>query len=295
MMKLYSKTISILLVVCLGCLVGITPVWAANTRFFTLNQVKGQVFVVEKPGKAKKPGVSGMRVGASAEIITGANGSVKILTDEGGTVNLASNTKLVIKELKQDKGGQGKITVLKNWTGKVFLRTKKILDKNSRFQIETPTAVAGVRGTIWEVYYNGKETKVGVFQGAIGLNNRTTLTGLQQATSLSPQAGGQVERITAKDLNVWDGEQLSVAIKEVSNEINNQVRRKKGKDFSDPELQELQKQIDELKSLQNMVDEVYSLLGLPAPPPLDFPEDVTDIIFGYSEYDNSNHNLGPLF
>ena len=293
-MKFSSKIISFLMVICFACLITAPSAGAATTRFFTLNQVKGQVFVVEKPGAAKKTAVSGMRVGALAEITTGANGFARLVTDDGGAVNLAPQTKLVIKELKQNKEGKGKVTVLKNWSGKVFLRTKKLVDKNSRFQIETPTAVAGVRGTIWEVHYNGKETKVGVFQGAVGLNNKTTLTGLQQATSVNPQAPVQVERITANNLNPWEGEQLSVAVKEVAQEINSQVRSR-GKNLSEPELQQLQKEIDELKSLQEMVDEVYELLGLPAPAPLNFPADVTEILSSFSGPNSSDNSLGPLF
>lgn len=291
-MKFSAKVISFLMIICFAYLITASSAGAANTRFFTLNQVKGQVFVIEKPGAAKKAAVSGMRVGALAEITTGANGFVKLMTDDGGAVNLAPQTKLVIKELKQDKGGKGKVTVLKNWTGKVFLRTKKMVDKNSRFQIETPTAVAGVRGTIWEVHYNGKETKVGVFQGAVGLNNQTTLTGLQQATSVNPQAPAQVEKITPAELNAWEGEQLAVAVKEVAQEINSQVRNQ-GKNLSESELHQLQKEIDELKSLQQMVEEVYELLGLPAPAPLNFPADVTEILL--SGPNNVDNSLGPLF
>lgn len=288
-MKGSWKKISVLFLTLLFCLVAWSSSWAAGPRLFTLNQVKGQVFVVEK--NIKKPAVNGMKVGALTEISTGANGSVKVLTDEGGAITLAPNTKLSLKELKSGKAGQGKITVLKNWTGKVFLRTKKIVDKNSRFQIETPTAIAGVRGTIWEVAYNGRETKVGVFQGAVNLNNRATLTGLQQATSFNPQQSFQVTKITADTLNAWEGEQLAITIKEVSQEINNQVRSKGN--FSDPELQELQKQIEELKSLQKMVDEVYEMLGLPAPTPLEFPDDVTKIIFDFSEYGDPANNTNP--
>lgn len=273
---MHKRTILVLLV---AVLVFLLPQrsWAMNKRFFTINQISGLVTVVEKG--VSKPALNGMRIGIESEVSTGNNATVKIVTDDGNSINLAPNTKVVLKELKSIKNGQGSVTVLKEWAGKIFLRTKKLIEKDSRFQIETPNAVAGVRGTIWEVDYNGKDTGVKVFHGAVKVNS-SLVQRLQAIATGNPR---ETQTIEAKNLDLWAGRQLSTAVQETLSDLSERTKRAGKKPAT---LQEIQRELDELKDLQKLVEEVYQSLGLPAPPPLNVPTNVNEILFGSPSQNN---------
>jgi hypothetical protein len=56
-------------------------------------------------------------------------------------------------------------------TGKVFIRIIKALGPSSKFEVETPTAVAAVRGTIFSVEVVNGKTEVAVLKGKVWLSS----------------------------------------------------------------------------------------------------------------------------
>ncbi len=60
----------------------------------------------------------------------------------------------------------------KLWTGNVFAKVKSLFSPNSKFEVQTPTTTAGVRGTSFSVSVGqGGSTDVGVYSGSVGVKS----------------------------------------------------------------------------------------------------------------------------
>ncbi|MFD2115520.1 FecR domain-containing protein [Paenibacillus yanchengensis] len=98
---------------------------------------------------------------------TGKKSELQLLIDSNKQVTAASNTKFVVSELLTSiKDADGK-TTLSLINGKVKVKINKKLDGDSRFQVKTPTAIMGVMGTEFYVYYDQFGTWVGVMEGTV--------------------------------------------------------------------------------------------------------------------------------
>lgn len=112
----------------------------------TLSDVKGAVSVRQADGDYA-PAKTGMTVADGVSIKTGADGSA-ILKWGGHTAKIAPLTVVKVSSLKVDDKGVSE-SKLNLSQGRVVSKVGK-LDKGSAFMIETPVAVAGVRGTAFE-------------------------------------------------------------------------------------------------------------------------------------------------
>jgi hypothetical protein len=146
-----SAKISILLLCGIGVLTGIKVVQARDinvrvNRWLSLQQLKGQVTYWQNTGS--RPARSSDRlqsVGDGAS--TGKNSSAVLRIDLGiGQVNLSENTRVNVRQLVSTSNG-GRVTRLNVATGRVQVQVRPFTNPDSQLEIETPSGVAGVRGT----------------------------------------------------------------------------------------------------------------------------------------------------
>lgn len=104
----------------------------------------------------------GMPLYAKDKIVTQKGTRVEITFTDESIVRLSSFTVLVIRELpKKAEGG----VRLKQKLGKIWNRVTK---GTSGYRVETPTALAGVKGTVFGLNVASKEkTEVKVYQGEV--------------------------------------------------------------------------------------------------------------------------------
>ncbi len=133
-------------------------------RLVKITVIEGEVLVrladTDKWIKAKKD----MILTQEDEIKTGSTGSATIIFDEKGSfsardydsIDIAKDTELVFNKLLYDKQKNIKTTLLQLNVGKIIANAAK-LKGGSKFEVETPTALVGVRGTNYVVEYREKE------------------------------------------------------------------------------------------------------------------------------------------
>jgi hypothetical protein len=133
-----------------------------------LLNIEGEV-LVKKAGtsdwvKAKVD----MELKAGDAIKAGNTANAVVTFFDGSTIELKSDTQVEIRELVQGKTTNIR---LQQEIGETISRVKKLIDPASRYEIETPVAIAGARGTIMlvTVVKNGT-TIVGNEEGLVNVS-----------------------------------------------------------------------------------------------------------------------------
>ncbi len=150
LMIAFSGIIMPLATGCGGPAAGTTtlPETSATTKILS---IQGGPVYVQKSGEQEwREGKLEMEIKTGDRVKTDPGSLATIVFFEGSTVELESDTEISLKEIS---GAPNTTTVLKfkQEIGTTMNRVKKLADTASSYEIETPVAVAGVRGTIFKV------------------------------------------------------------------------------------------------------------------------------------------------
>jgi phage tail protein X len=89
----------------------------------------------------------------------------ELILDNQSVMRLAENTLLTIHTRKET----ARMDIS---TGRLWVRIAKLFNPASRYDVKTPTAIAGVQGTVYQVAVAGDQsTTIQVFQGAVNVYN----------------------------------------------------------------------------------------------------------------------------
>ncbi|MEI7752172.1 MAG: FecR domain-containing protein, partial [Candidatus Omnitrophota bacterium] len=122
-----------------------------GTRYGTLKNPGKDVFVRSRGGEWKSA-KDGMVILSGDEVKTAEKNSVDVLMDGGkvGRVEIKEGSLFRIQQASTDAATGDKTTILDLAIGKILVKVEA-LKGNGKFEVRTPTALTGVRGTIFEV------------------------------------------------------------------------------------------------------------------------------------------------
>lgn len=202
-MKFVKALCAVLLVVVLALPVSVI---AKDTdKAGQVTTVSGQAEVKKSGGSKKFKAFKGMAITKGDTIITGKDGKVVMDLDSDKEVTIGSSTTLTVSELVKNAKALGGKTSLSLLEGKVSIKIKKKLDGDSRFEIETPTAIMGVMGTEFFVQYENNESYVGVFTGLVsalhgpGMREPSIIKPDEQL-KLNQEGKGEVEKLQPEQM-----------------------------------------------------------------------------------------------
>ncbi|MBI2831482.1 MAG: FecR domain-containing protein, partial [Chloroflexi bacterium] len=134
----------------------------------TMSILSGEVEVFDSGSVTSKPGRDGMVVAAGMRIKTGPASHAVLTFFEGSTITLEPDTEVEIKQIQSTQ--ETTSILLGQWAGRTWSRVVKLADPGSRYQIDTPTATAIVRGTLFatEVEKTGR-TNVSTTEGLVSV------------------------------------------------------------------------------------------------------------------------------
>ncbi len=140
-----------------------------------LAEAVGQVVAVI--GLVERIAIDGARVPLKADgaihlgdrLLSGADGRAKLMLRDDSILKLSPSSELHINEQLIGPSGESS-TGLGLVKGRVRALLGRKLGAASRFEITTPVAVAGVRGTDFEVWSNGR-TVVRCYEGRVAVRN----------------------------------------------------------------------------------------------------------------------------
>lgn len=134
-------------------------------RVSTVTKFEGDVSAVSAGTGKSIRAFNNMKLKQGDKLQTGKNSWAEIKVDEDKTVLVSENSSLDISELS----GKGKstVTLLMLEAGKVWTNINEKLNDDARYEIRTPTATMGVRGTRFYVESQETGTKVAVLEGTV--------------------------------------------------------------------------------------------------------------------------------
>ncbi len=137
--------------------------------------------------EVQRGGRGGFSPLASAEFVktgdivrTASDGSAEFTWAGGTRWKVMPNTLIKIKKATLSRAQKSEQSQLELSSGKVFVRIAKALAPASRFEVETPGALASVRGTIFSVEVHGAQTHVRVWKGEVALSSASGQNALLQ-------------------------------------------------------------------------------------------------------------------
>ena len=147
----------LLLAVFFGAALFSSTSFAATHYGAEIVDVLGKVSVTVKADGATVEAAVGLRLGEGDAIETGPDGEAEILFDDGNVTRMEENSKITIEKLSIEDDKSRK-SVLGLAFGRIKNSVIELVQRESKFEVRTKSAVAGVRGTPHWI--------VGVFDGA---------------------------------------------------------------------------------------------------------------------------------
>lgn len=165
--------------------------------------------------------VPGMLVQEGDWIRTRARSSAEVLQDDGTVIHLRPDTKIMFSSAGESKTARGAVrtTKVKMESGSIFAKVQKLMQRDSRFEIQTPTATSFIRGTEFRVKLEeAGATRLEVLEGAVDFGSETDQVSVQgNFGSLVDMAGATPDQphslpaapgalLTPEDRQVLDGD-----------------------------------------------------------------------------------------
>jgi len=139
-----------------------------------VTSVSGSVQLISGMDGSKKPLTENTLIRVGDEVLSGT-GAATITLADGSEVRLSPGSRLIFNRLTQ-YGKSGMVdTRLRLNRGEVHTRVKPVIEGGARFEIETPSAVAAVRGTAFSLKTGPQGTHLQVTEGVVdfGAPNQT--------------------------------------------------------------------------------------------------------------------------
>lgn len=139
----------------------------------TFAQLVGKVEIRSPKGGSWRPARAGMRVRMGWDIRTYVESTAELKFATGSVIRVDENTVVTVSKALVDKSAGGESeTGMKVSTGKIWANVKKLTNTKSKFDFETPTAVASIRGTRLGIDVRGGGTSIDVYEGLVMVRPR---------------------------------------------------------------------------------------------------------------------------
>jgi hypothetical protein len=168
----------------------LVPAWTAWSQEAKVTHLKGAATASYDKG-APAALKLGDAVRAGAVIATGQKTKLELKLGATSVIRLGSDSRLELKQaLFTGKGTRNVAAEL--LTGRAYAAVSKLGGSDSKFEISTGTAVAGVRGTAFRINKDDASTVVRVYAGAVAVSNAPLFqkkSGTQAAAGKKPCPG----------------------------------------------------------------------------------------------------------
>jgi len=134
--------------------------------------IKGEALLYDPMNRKWEPLHPGERITQGGWVRTGEQSGLEIAFEDSDTVFLGSNTQIALISAEK-RGLLHRFYEIRQEIGNAFSRIRKILGQESRYEVQTPAAVAAIRGTEFRIAVDPEQTtRCEVLEGTVGVANQ---------------------------------------------------------------------------------------------------------------------------
>jgi hypothetical protein len=143
------------------------------------------------------------RLSPNAHVVTGLEAAVELELGSGARIRLGPQSAVIVRSMGEGDSGEPALRVS---SGTVLVHVLRDLMRGRHFAVETPTAVAGVRGTIFDVRVTPEHTAISVWEGVVEVMARASTeavlvsAGEEAVVDVSAKAEVRKEPVSIKQL-----------------------------------------------------------------------------------------------
>jgi len=188
-----------------GLLLLLTQSVVVLQRVARVSEVSGTVSVIRKGEEDAQPLGERRLVQAGEQLSTGPAGKCTLNWIDDTRIRMEPDTELTVQKCQVYKGAEQSAFRLD--IGKIWIRVLRMLSQQDKFLINTPTATAGVRGTMFavEVAADGS-TEISVYEGQVTVNTdsgEVNVAANKTARLGRGQGSPQVTALSAQEAQAW--------------------------------------------------------------------------------------------
>ncbi len=142
-----------------------------------VSALSGSITALSQQGKPLLLGI-GTKITEGMQIDTGHNSFVTLLLPDQSRISLPSNSRIRIAKLRMTRYTQSPRTEILLLSGKIESKVAPLEQNKGRFEVRTPQAVAGVRGTQFRVGIGANGTATEVLSGRVEVGQPKRPSGL---------------------------------------------------------------------------------------------------------------------
>jgi phage tail protein X len=152
--------------------------------------LEGQV-EVKKSGEGQwSPARPNMILAENDLIRVQSQSRAELILDNQSVLRLSENTTLTLQKMEEEQAVKKENTRMELSMGRLWVKVSKLFNPASRQDVKTPTVIAGVQGTTYQLWVAGNQsTTIQVFEGAVNVYNP-----FPKALPPVPGAPSQVEK-----------------------------------------------------------------------------------------------------
>lgn len=213
-----------------------------------VNFIAGDVKLVSD-GKETTANV-GDKISQGMTVKTAAKAIVDIYF-AGSVIRILEKSTVVMKELVKDLKDNKELSEFYVENGKMFSKVTRKLAQGEKFKVNTPTAVAGVRGTEFLVSEENGKSSIACIEGKVAVKD----AGSDDATFVDVEAGKEANVVKGKPVSVSELKQQNLDnIKKIRDEIK-ELREEIRKKFEAQRDEIKQKVVEQKDANKAMVED----------------------------------------
>jgi hypothetical protein len=155
----------------------------------------GEVWT-QAPGGSEARATAGATLAPGTHIRTGDNGRAEVELDDGSKLRVKPRSSLMLSKVKRHKE---KVSLLL-FFGRVWSKVTKSIGGENKYEVNTPNAVCGVRGTEFTtIVADDGSVRVRVTGGSVGVEGDSSTTGVAAGQEAEADENGVGEAYTAEE------------------------------------------------------------------------------------------------
>jgi len=161
-------------------------------RIASVSDVAGEVYVKTRADTDFSPLADAQHVLAGTAVRTGPASGVTLNWVDGSRVRLGPETSIRVRKCTINTSTRDTTSLFDLDVGRIWVRVLSVLGGQTKFEVHTPTATAGVRGTVFSVAVDADgQTEVAVYEGEVHVTSESgqASVGPGQQAAVAPALG----------------------------------------------------------------------------------------------------------